>query len=240
MVFLLLAFPPKPYIHSSSLPCVVHALPIWSTLTDHLITKYSANSTSYEAPPLCSFLWPPIVSSSFRPIFFSATCTQSPSINVLPLMSKIKFHAHTKLQAKSHICIFYVGFEVLAEVVIKSTIFWDITPCSPLKVNRRFGEIYHLHLQGRIISRVRSQRDSSRLCLPPAYSSTLKMGATCSSVTSVDFQRTTRRYIPEESSLLLYILIAYIFTQQMKFLVTSLVHTTQRWRWRQCVSFNHR
>jgi hypothetical protein len=28
-----------------------------------------------------------------------------------------------------------------------STIFWDITPCSQLKVNRRFGGIYHLHLQ---------------------------------------------------------------------------------------------
>jgi hypothetical protein len=32
-----------------------------------------------------------------------------------------------------------------------------------------------------------------------AYSSTLKMEATCSSETSVDFQRITRRYIPEES-----------------------------------------
>jgi hypothetical protein len=28
-----------------------------------------------------------------------------------------------------------VGFEVLTVVVTKSTIFWDITPCSPLKVN---------------------------------------------------------------------------------------------------------
>jgi hypothetical protein len=28
-----------------------------------------------------------------------------------------------------------VGFEGLTAVVMKSTIFWDITPCSPLKVN---------------------------------------------------------------------------------------------------------
>jgi hypothetical protein len=35
-------------------------------------------------------------------------------------------------------------------------------------------------------------------CLP--YSSTLKMEAVCSSETSVDFQRTTRRYIPEYST----------------------------------------
>jgi hypothetical protein len=28
-----------------------------------------------------------------------------------------------------------VGFEVLIAVVMKSTIFWDITPCSPLKAS---------------------------------------------------------------------------------------------------------
>jgi hypothetical protein len=42
-----------------------------------------------------------------------------------------------------------VGFEVLTMVVVKSTIFWDITPCSPLNVNRHFGGTYRLHLQGR-------------------------------------------------------------------------------------------
>jgi hypothetical protein len=31
------------------------------------------------------------------------------------------------------------GFEVLTTVVINSTVFWDITLCSPLRVNRRFG-----------------------------------------------------------------------------------------------------
>jgi hypothetical protein len=30
-------------------------------------------------------------------------------------------------------------FEVPTAVVMKSTIFWDETPCSPLSVNRRFG-----------------------------------------------------------------------------------------------------
>jgi hypothetical protein len=30
------------------------------------------------------------------------------------------------------------GFEVLTAVVMKSTVFWDIMPCSPLRVNRRF------------------------------------------------------------------------------------------------------
>jgi hypothetical protein len=63
-------------------------------------------------------------------------------------------------------------------------------PSSLLKVNWHFGGI-------------------NRLCLPPAfmpvscsaYSVTLKMEAICSSETSVDFQQTTRHYIPEYSTL---------------------------------------
>jgi hypothetical protein len=41
-----------------------------------------------------------------------------------------------------------VGFEVLTPVVMNSSVFWDITPCSPLKVNRRLRGTYRLHLQG--------------------------------------------------------------------------------------------
>jgi hypothetical protein len=53
---------------------------------------------------------------------------------------------------------------------MKSTIFWDITPCSPLKVNRRFGGTYRLHLQGRRISRAGNQRERSAChLLPPSF-----------------------------------------------------------------------
>jgi hypothetical protein len=45
-----------------------------------------------------------------------------------------------------------VGFEVLTAVIMKSTIFCDITLCSPLNDNQRFGGTYRLHLQGRRIS----------------------------------------------------------------------------------------
>jgi hypothetical protein len=41
-----------------------------------------------------------------------------------------------------------LGFEVLTAIIMKSSVFWDITPYSPLKVNQIFGEIYRLHLQG--------------------------------------------------------------------------------------------
>jgi hypothetical protein len=46
-----------------------------------------------------------------------------------------------------------VGFEVFRAVVMKNTIFWDMTPCSPLSCAQRFGGTYRLHL-----------------CLPPACS----------------------------------------------------------------------
>jgi hypothetical protein len=54
----------------------------------------------------------------------------------------------------------HAGFEVLIAVVMKRFIFWDITPCSPLKVHRRFGGTCCIHFQGRIISEARTQRES--------------------------------------------------------------------------------
>jgi hypothetical protein len=77
-------------------------------------------------------------------------------------------------------------------------IICDVTPCSRLKVNRCFGGTY------RPIFRV----EASRALLPSfftlvsclAYFSILNMEATRSSETSVDFQRTTRRYIAEDGT----------------------------------------
>jgi hypothetical protein len=40
--------------------------------------------------------------------------------------------------------------------LLKSSIFWDITPCSPFNVNRRFGGTCRLHLQGPRISQGRN------------------------------------------------------------------------------------
>jgi hypothetical protein len=47
---------------------------------------------------------------------------------------------------------------------LKSSIFWDITPYSPLKVDRRFGGT--CCLQGRRVNRTRNQRESRRGCVP--------------------------------------------------------------------------
>jgi hypothetical protein len=89
---------------------------------------------------------------------------------------------------------FYFAFEYVLEnlrrLSLKSDIFWDITPCSPLKVNRRFWGTYRLHLQGRRIIRARNQHETD-----------VQAEAICSSETSVDFQRTIWHYIPEDSTL---------------------------------------
>jgi hypothetical protein len=45
-------------------------------------------------------------------------------------------------------------------MVMKSFIFWDITPCSTAKVNRCFVETYRLHLQWRRVSQARNQHES--------------------------------------------------------------------------------
>jgi hypothetical protein len=53
---------------------------------------------------------------------------------------------------------YLVGYEVLTAVVTYSAIFWDTSPCSLLKVNRRFGRTYRFYIQGRI-NRARYQRE---------------------------------------------------------------------------------
>jgi hypothetical protein len=91
-----------------------------------------------------------------------------------------------------------VGLEVLTAAAIKSSIFWDIMQCNPLEVNQRFGGTGRLHLHGLRISKQALLATWAHAGFCSAYYSTLKMEATWSSETSADFQRTTRRYVPED------------------------------------------
>jgi hypothetical protein len=92
---------------------------------------------------------------------------------------------------------FSVRLETLTAVLMESLVFSHITPCNPLKVNRRLGGTCCLHLQGGRISQARNWNEASSRC----YSSTLKLEAICSSETPVDIQRTTLHYIPEDINL---------------------------------------
>jgi hypothetical protein len=91
-----------------------------------------------------------------------------------------------------------VGAEVLTALIMNCSILCDITPCSPLKINRCFGGTWPLHLQGRIHPARKQHATCSALVSCLTCSSTPKMEATYSSETLVDFQRTTRRHTPEE------------------------------------------
>jgi hypothetical protein len=85
--------------------------------------------------------------------------------------------------------VLLVGFEVLTAVAMESSVFWNIRPCTPLKIDRHFGGTNRLHLNGR------------RMLLYAGiflgYFSTLKTQKTHSSEKSIDFLQTTGRNIPE-------------------------------------------
>jgi hypothetical protein len=83
-------------------------------------------------------------------------------------------------------------------------------PYSPLEVNRRFRRTYRLHVHGRRISR------AVLGCILRAdflaYSSILKMEATCSSETSPDIQRTVRCYGPQDGTLEILKLFIFLYS----------------------------
>jgi hypothetical protein len=75
------------------------------------------------------------------------------------------YHKGSIVVALLNVCIIKPITASLAALLLnksnlKSTIFWDIMPCSLLKVNWHFGGTYCLHLRGRRISQARNQRES--------------------------------------------------------------------------------
>lgn len=41
-----------------------------------------------------------------------------------------------------------VGYEALTQMVMKNSILWDISPCTPVIFNRCFEETFLFHVQG--------------------------------------------------------------------------------------------
>jgi hypothetical protein len=56
-----------------------------------------------------------------------------------------------------------VEFQVLTAVIMNSSIFWDIMPCSLVKDNQHFGGTYHIHLQGWRVSQARNQHGVGKM-----------------------------------------------------------------------------
>jgi hypothetical protein len=91
-------------------------------------------------------------------------------------------HLHTQLCHIKFISSYLQTYfaDVITYYVPKSSVFWAVRPCAPLKVSQRYEAI--------------------RLCLLTAsywftYSSTQKTEVTCSSETSVDVKQTTSQKI---------------------------------------------
>jgi hypothetical protein len=46
--------------------------------------------------------------------------------------------------------------------LLKRTVFWNVTPCSPVKIQRRLGGTYCFHVQYRIMSHASKDMGSKR------------------------------------------------------------------------------
>jgi hypothetical protein len=132
------------------------------------------------------------------------------------LHSRFHVSLHHKDSVKSHysnivitdiiiiINIVVVRFEVLTAVIIKNSVLWDVMAYNPLKVNRRSATPCRLHLQDR---RIKSHKNQAQLATcfmlvsGLAYSLTVKMEVRHFTEVSVDFERTMRRYIPDDANL---------------------------------------
>jgi hypothetical protein len=83
----------------------------------------------------------------------------------------------------------------------RSTIFWDVAPCSPVETRPRFGGMYCLHLQ---IEELAKQVPMYLLplffCF--AYSSALMTESVRSCETSVNFYETSQRRVPDDGTVL--------------------------------------
>jgi hypothetical protein len=117
-------------------------------------------------------------------------------------------HTHTHTKLRWNAVVYNLETSALREeqrLRVKSYVFWDVTSCSPFRVNRRFEGTCRLHPQSRRISQIREQHEGrkSTVCLLPDScwfqdwcSSTLKMNATYCCETSVKFKLSAWYYIP--------------------------------------------
>jgi hypothetical protein len=83
-----------------------------------------------------------------KPVYFSGNIFIFTYDNTTEIITSFKI----KLKRMGYFSlkvVTFVGFEVLTVAVNKSSVFWDKTPCSPLKVNRHLEGTYRLHLHGR-------------------------------------------------------------------------------------------
>jgi hypothetical protein len=109
------------------------------------------------------------------------------------LRSSIFFLFFSLGRARNRVLESFKAKSTIISVLMKSSIFWDTTPCSPLKVNRNFRESCRLLLRGWRVSHARYQQGAKRKHSSARFALRLwtwRHMATHPTETSVGFQRT--------------------------------------------------
>jgi hypothetical protein len=79
-------------------------------------------------------------------------------------------HEYTRTRCRKYYIVFFcVGLAFLTAVIMMSSLFWDVTPCSLLKINRRFVGTSRRYLQCPRIRKSRNQHEtgSKQSSIPP-------------------------------------------------------------------------
>jgi hypothetical protein len=108
-----------------------------------------------QSSSLCSFLQSPVASSLFCPNILLSTLCKICCVWQM-MITLIRYGTFSQMTCNAMI-------ETCS--CLKSSVPWDITPCNPLKVSRRLGGTYRLHLQGRRISQAGNQQKAVRALL---------------------------------------------------------------------------
>jgi hypothetical protein len=127
------------------------------TVKQNTLHCYAWHKMGTTQPDFAVFKWMKIYTDGFQccgTVSVATAVLKQPVTSIFTVKVRIfnpkNFNAH-----KRRLHIQYTSNWTIRE--LKSTIFWDITPCSPLKDNRRFGGTFHLH---GTIRRARYQRES--------------------------------------------------------------------------------
>lgn len=89
----------------------------------------------------------------------------SPSETVAPTITTTRHHSPEGQNMKSHgygNSMSHICFHIPKSIVIERTAFCDVTPCSAVKVHRRFGRSYCHFLRCQRVSQASNQQDLVR------------------------------------------------------------------------------
>jgi hypothetical protein len=112
------------------------------------ITNSDMTNQSFDSIPSITCLYCKTLGQSYFTLWFEQNIWSRFSSR----STRVFYHP-----ASSEMLTVRVGTEVITAGVTKSSIFWDITPSSPLKIDRRLRGTFSLHFQGLRINLARNQ-----------------------------------------------------------------------------------